>query len=502
MLTPSSPNLMIKIYRDNFTAFAKRAFEIVLPHIPYEHNWHIEAICEYLTAVYRGDIKRLIINIPPRSMKSILVNVAFPAWVLGNSPHEKLLSASYGQTLSEKHSVDCRMLMESSFYKSVFPETQIVADQNTKRKFVTSKRGHRIATSVGGAATGEGGNFLIIDDPLSADDARSETKRQEAISWFDQTFSSRLDDKRSGRMIVVMQRLHENDLTGYLLEKGGWTHLKVPLIADKDYSYHVGDFNHEFKQGEVLQPERWPDNILERTKIEAGKYGFAGQYMQNPAPLGGGEFKKEWIKYYDNIRLADFNIYIMIDPANSKTKRSDYTCFAVMGIGKDGNYYLIDLYRDKLNIREREDLLFELHAKYKPQAVGYEKYGMQIDVDYMREAMERRNYRFHIKEIGGRAAKEDRIRRLVADFYDGRIYFPKRLYRTDYEGVSVDLIDILIHQEMLCFPVSLHDDMIDAISRIKDMDIVNPAVSNFNYYELFGSITPVTPPPRGNTFGF
>lgn len=481
-----TPHNLYRLIKEDLTTFTQKVVQTVSPEANYQHNWHIELIAEYLLACQRGDIKRLIINIPPRHLKSISVNVAFPAWLLGHNPGEQIMCASYSQELSFKHALDCRLVMQQKWYQDIFPDTRIVEDQNTKRKFITSSRGHRIATSVGGTATGEGAQYLIVDDPVSAQQGESTAFRETANTWFDQTFSTRLNDKKSGCIIVIMQRLHENDLTGHLLAKGGWEHLCLPMVAEKDELLKCGYYEKERKVGDLLHPERNGPKEIEDLKIELGSYAYSGQYQQRPSPEGGGEFRKEWIQYYDELAPHTLNYYILVDPANSKTKDSDYTAMVVIGAGGDGNLYLIDLVRDRLNVREREEKLFELHKKYKPKSVVYEKYGMQCDADWLREAMSHRNYRFHLQEIGGKLSKEDRIKRLIPYFVDRKIYFPKVLYKTNYKNQAIDVIDEFIIQEYCTFPVGIHDDLLDAMSRICDITIQYPGYNTINYYELYG----------------
>jgi predicted phage terminase large subunit-like protein len=481
----ATPESLRNMLRTDLSLFTEQVVNTVNPGANYLHNWHIDLIAEYLLACQRGDIKRLIINIPPRHLKSISVAVAFPAWLLGHNPSEQIMCASYSQDLSFKHSLDCRLVMQDPWYQELFPGTQIVEDQNTKRKFVTTARGHRIATSVGGTATGEGAKYLIVDDPLSAQQGQSEAFRATANTWFDQTFSTRLNDKKEGCIIVIMQRLHENDLTGHLLAKGGWEHLCLPMIAECDEKLTKGYKTFERKTGEFLHEARMGKTEVDIIKNEVGSYAFSGQYQQRPSPEGGGEFRKDWLEYYDNLTPGTLNYYIFIDPANSKNKDSDYTAAVVIGAGGDGNLYIVDLIRDRLNVREREELVFDLHKKYKPKTVAYEKYGMQTDIDWLRKSMDERNYRFHLEEVGGKLSKEDRIRRLIPYFYDKKIYLPKVLYKADYKKKVVDVIDAFIHQEYLTFPVGIHDDLLDALSRLCDVNIQYPGYNTINYYELY-----------------
>lgn len=475
--------LILSIQRNNLAEYVRRVFSIVDPVSTYQHNWHIDMICEYLSACQTGQIKRLIINIPPRHLKSIICSVAFPSWLLGHNPSEKIACISYSHGLAAKHSNDTKAVMNTSWYNAIFPSTKLTKENETLLE--TSAKGHRICTSTGGVLTGLGGNYIMLDDPLSVTTAQSMRERDKSNTWVD-SLSTRLDNKKTGVIMVIMQRLHTNDTTGYLLEKGGWEHLKVPLLCEADHIYHIGSFTKEVKEGDILHTGLFGDEEVETAKRELKAYAFSGQYQQNPAPTGGGEFVREWLQYYKGrLSPSGYNTYIMVDPANAKRAHSDYTSMVVVGLGADKNFYILDWVRDRLNIREREERLFELHAKWKPKYVLYEKYGLMVDADTMREAMNYRNYRFIITEVGGTMSKKDRILRLQSYFYDGRFWFPEQLIRANYEGKSVDLIEVFINQEYLTFPVALHDDMFDSLSRILDAPTLAwPGDSSFDYYKF------------------
>lgn len=484
-MNPIEISALIEHQRSNLSAFIQRTFSIISAHSTYKHNWHIDCIAEYLEATRKGEITRLIINIPPRFLKSISCSVAFPAWLLGHNPAEQILCASYSKELAMTHSVNCRNVMVTDWYQTLFPKTILADDQNTKTKFKTTVNGVRYAVGVDGTITGEGGNFIIIDDPISAKESNSRLIRDNANNWLGQTAHNRLNDKKNGVIILIMQRLHLNDPTGYLLDLGGWEHLKIPLIAEGNKIYEIGTFKKEVKEGDLLHPTFMNGQAIEREKRIAGAYHFAGQFMQNPSPTGGGEFRQEWIQYYrGKLEPSTMNVYIMVDPANSKKTTSDYTAIVVAGLGSDENIYILDLIRDRLNLRERQEMLFKLHAKYKPKAVIYEKYGMQADIEAMNEAMGYLNYRFAITEVGGALNKEDRIRRLIPYFTDGRVWLPQTLYKTDYEGKVIDVIEEFVHQELLPFPVGLHDDCIDSLSRLFDANLIWPGKHNFDYYNF------------------
>lgn len=283
----------------NFALFLRRVVQTVAPGVVYAHNWHIDAIAAHLHACARGEITRLIINLPPRMLKSTMVSVAWPAWLLGQNPTARLMVASYAQSLATKHSTDCRLVLQSPWYQRVFPATQLSDDQNEKDKFVTTARGHRMAVSVGGAAIGEGGNILIVDDPINPLQAGHHAQREAVNGWFDHTFATRLDDKQRGAIVVVMQRLHAEDLSGYLLEKGGWEHVCLPAIAPAPMVVARGGFRYERAAGEALHATREPLEVLARTKKELGSSNFNAQYQQAPVRQSGALIKPEWFGRFE-----------------------------------------------------------------------------------------------------------------------------------------------------------------------------------------------------------
>jgi hypothetical protein len=207
------------LLRQDFYTFIERSFQELNPQTQFLPNWHIEVIASELEACRRGDTTRLITNVPPRSLKSFCASVAFPAWLLGHNPSAQIICASYSQDLANKHSLDCRSLMASPWYRSLFP-TRLSRERQAVDEFQTTQKGFRVATSVGGTLTGRGGDFMILDDPLKPDEALSETQRKAVNEWYDHTLFSRLNDKRTGRIIIIMQRLHEDDLVGHVLGQG------------------------------------------------------------------------------------------------------------------------------------------------------------------------------------------------------------------------------------------------------------------------------------------
>jgi hypothetical protein len=213
----------------DFNAFTQYAFGVVRPGVVFKPNWHLEAMAEKLSQVARGNVRRLIETVPPRHLKSLYASVALPAWFLGHYPWERVVVVCYSDFLARQHANDFRRLVRDPIYQATFPAMRL--DRDTDREITTTKRGKRIATSIEGTLTGIGGNLIIIDDPIKPGDAMSESVRTRVIEWYRSTLLSRGDDKTKTRIVVVMQRVHENDLVGYLLEQGGFEVLNLPAVA-------------------------------------------------------------------------------------------------------------------------------------------------------------------------------------------------------------------------------------------------------------------------------
>jgi hypothetical protein len=259
ILTPSDYRALLR--RDLY-AFTQRSFYELNPTTPFIPNWHMEVVASALEACRRGEITRLIINQPPRSLKSVTASVAFVAYLLGHDPTAQIICASYGQDLANKHALDTRTIMASSWYQSLFPRTRLSSQRQALQELMTSLQGFRLATSVGGVLTGRGANYIIIDDPLKPEEALSDTSRRAANEWFDHTLYSRLNDKRKGCIILIMQRLHEDDLVGHVLGLEPWTIIRLPAIAEVDERHEIrtpyGIQLFERFAGEALHPEREP----------------------------------------------------------------------------------------------------------------------------------------------------------------------------------------------------------------------------------------------------
>lgn len=467
------------LYRTHFDAFAQRAFEIVRPNVAYEWNWHLGCIAEHLEAMYRGEISRLIINLPPRSLKSYLVSSTFPAWVLGKQPGAKFINTSYGLTVVEQNARNCKLILKSEWYQKLFPSTRIDPDMDRILHFETTKRGQFYADTALSTITGIGCEYMIIDDPIKPKEAFSDGVRASTNENIRSTLLNRYDDKRIGKLLLVMQRVHEDDTTGNLLKDGGYVHVKLPAETKAPISISLGGKTWEMTENSYLFPQRLGKKELDELRIDMTDLHYAGQYLQEPVPVGGGEFKPHWPQYYapGGCKPKEMNICILVDPAGGedlnrkKRKASDWTAMMVVGLAPDNNYYLLDIVRDRLDPSDRVDMLFVLHRKWnsltgKSPKVGYEKYSMQSDIHYITKKKQQDAYNFALIEVGGTMMKEERIRQLIPDMRNGHWFLPQSLIYVDGEGRRFDLVQELVGSEMPNFPRARFDDMLDALSRI------------------------------------
>lgn len=285
-------------------AFVEEAWPILEPTTPFVPGWHLDAIVDHLEAVTRGDIRQLLINMPPRFAKSLLVSVFWPCWVWTQAPSFRWLFASYAQSLSTRDSLKCRRLLTSGWYQrhwgGVF---QLTTDQREKTRFDNDCTGYRLATSVGGAATGEGGDGIVVDDPHNVREAESTADRTAVLDWWDRTMSTRGNDPATVRKVIVMQRLHEQDLAGHLLAKGGWEHLCLPMEYERPHGpvptpTAIGWQDPRTEPGALLWPERFGPEEVAQLKLDLGSYGAAGQLQQRPSPAEGGILKRHWFGFW------------------------------------------------------------------------------------------------------------------------------------------------------------------------------------------------------------
>jgi len=291
--------------RRDFKKFIPEAWSIVEPDTPFDWNWHHTMMADDLQALANGDTDRLLYNVPPGTSKMTFFCVLLPAWVWTWAPHKKFLVASYIVDKSEESVLKIRDLVKSSWYRRNYPGVELREDQHAKRFFMNTRGGWVLATSTDGRGTGEHPDFAIIDDPHSAKKARSEADRKSATTWLRETMSTRGLAKRMS-IGLIMQRLHDLDLTGAVLKLGTWKHICIPMRYEPKQGQATADLrpppdkrDPRTKEGELLWPKVMTPDKVKAAEIELGAYGVAGQFQQRPAPEGGGIFKRSWIPIMD-----------------------------------------------------------------------------------------------------------------------------------------------------------------------------------------------------------
>lgn len=288
--------------RSDFYAFVQRVFREVAAGEEFTPNWHIEAMCYVLGEIGNKRRRRQIIEVPPRSLKSVCSSVALVAWLLGHDPTRKIICVSYSQDLASQFSALTRQLMKSRWYAELFPGTIISPEKDTEKFFRTTAGGYRDSTSVGGTLTGKGADLLIIDDPAKPDEMMSETQRTSVNDWYDRTLTTRLNNKRRDGILLVMQRLHPDDLSGHVKQRGGWDVLTLPAIAMADETIPLSaSRSHHRAYGDVLDEQREGKAELEERKLELGARAFQAQYQQDPLAADSAIIDWRWFRTFGEV---------------------------------------------------------------------------------------------------------------------------------------------------------------------------------------------------------
>jgi predicted phage terminase large subunit-like protein len=351
---PSLAEIRAEKARRHLADFARQAWEIVEPAVPLVWNWHIDAICDHLEAVRRGQISNLLINVPPGSMKSLLTCVFWPAWIWATEPSWRGIFATYVDVLAWRDSIRTRDIVKNDWFQRHFVrgDWALSHDQDTKTLFSNTRQGFRLATTVGGGGTGLRGDAVVIDDPLKVQDAFSEAKREEAKRYRRQVMSNRFVDMRRARRVMIMQRLHEDDPAGDVLREGGYVHLNVPAEYEREShcTTAIGYEDPRTEEGESFFKELFPPTVLADEKRTKGSAGYAGQYQQRPAPASGNIFHRDWWQKTTLavIKAMQFDeIVLSIDCAFKGKATSDRVAILVLG-RKGADVYVLDLVVDQM----------------------------------------------------------------------------------------------------------------------------------------------------------
>jgi predicted phage terminase large subunit-like protein len=438
------------LYLHCFPAFVEAAFPIVYPGKTLHDGWHLRAVCRYLQDMFEGrKPQNLVLNLPPRSLKTFIVSICFPAWCLIRDPSLSIIVATYGDDLSRKVGRQFRELMESELVIRLSNGNLADVPKSSETEYETPQSGGRFATSEGGVLTGRGADILITDDPMKADDAYSETARRRTRDWYMTAAHSRRNRPAKAIMIVSMQRLHVDDLSGTLLERG-WPGLAIPSIAIDEGKFDLGGgVWHKRMPGDLLQ-NGW-DSLqhFEEIKTTAGSHVFSAQWQQQPLPEEGTIVKRAWMKPYKSPPpLEQFShIYVVCDPAGAAGSNNDFTAIVVAGV-IDRDVYVLEVSRGHWECLEISRRMIATAENWRATQVIIETTGQGESV---RQEIAR-GARFDIKGITQSRNKLDRLWRVIGRFEAGRVKLPHEAeWLADFDA------------ELFGFPNGRYDDQVDAL---------------------------------------
>ncbi len=442
--------------RNDFVAFTQRVFRELHPGKAMVTGWHHEAIaCVLEVTAMTGEIDRAIINLPPRSLKSMMISVALPAFLMGRDPTRKIIVVSYNQELANDLSRQTRQVMRSSWYRRLFPSTELIG-QGAVGQFYTTMGGFRAALSTGGTFTGKGGDLIIIDDPMKAGDVSSNAARASVLEWANTTLFSRLDDKLTGAIILLQQRQHEDDMSGHMLRAGGWYHLNLPAVATEDQDIVLSRKPlrfHRRRIGDLLDPVREPQHILDGLRRQMGTAAFLAQYQQAPIPPDGDVIKIGWFREYTELPDGG-DVVLSIDTASKAGLRNDWSVIMQWRI-VEKRYYLVSVWRGQAEFPELLATIKNIARVVEPDTILIEDKGSGIGLlQMLRDDPEGFPA---VAYDPGAIDKENRMRTQSAKIEGGQVFLPR--YQPWLEAFL---------NEVRQFPGGRHDDQVDAMSQLLD----------------------------------
>lgn len=497
-----------KIRKLKLQAFVQEAWDILEPVSPLVWNWHLDLICEYLTLVRDGEFKNvcgldlegIIFNVPPRTMKSLLITVFFPIWVWTTDSSRRFMFISYSEKLSTQHSIFRRSIIESEWYQKEWGGVFTLSrDQNVKSHYENSSRGAMFSTGMQATATGMGGDVLIFDDPLNPEQAISQVERESVNLRFDTTFRSRINDPAKGVKIIIMQRLHELDLTGHVLarESSRWKHVSLPAVAEKDKIWNSpsGKLLMTQKAGDLLWSARLTQSFLDSQRVGMGSWAYNGQYQQTPAPLDGGIIKRQWVRFYRQMPEKFEFMVQSWDCTFSGGSDNDFVAGQVWG--RFGGKYFMLPYRtyDRLDFGPTMAAIKACHAKF-PQAhavlIEDKANGPAIISELQKEIP-------GVVAVNPEGGKLARAQAIAPLWEAGSIELP------DPQLFGCAWIEDYLHN-ICTFPKAAHDDDVDATSQalIYMRNRLGGGIVEFYRQQATGEVSPgptIKPSGRGSKNG-
>lgn len=452
------------ICRTYLFPFLLKAFSFIHPdEPPLAHAWYLLAMCRWLERADAGELPRSMIWIQPRTLKSFTVSVVFPCWLLGRNPGAKVMVATYGEVLGAEHADARRRIMDSDWYQALFSQTRLASRGNRDGAILTSAGGRISSVSVGGPVTGRGADTIIIDDAMKADARTSEAARTEVRNWFSTTLSTRLNDKREGVILSIQQRICEDDLPAHLAEKG-YACLRLPAIADQDIEVEIGTGHfHSWKRGELLDPVRFPAEVLDQERLNLGPQDYAAQYLQDPVAPEGNLLRMDWFRRFEKpIERGRFDRVIQSwDPAATDLPTSDWSACTTWGV-LAGRFFLLDIYRARLQYPELKRQVIALRAKWHADHVVIERSsnGLALVQQLLGEGPFR-----PVSWPPPGMRQLDKAERLLAQtgqIEEGRVWLPARL-----DGLGTFL------SELRAFPNGRYDDQVDSLTQMLEWSFLH-----------------------------
>lgn len=439
--------------RLDFVTFVRRVMSVLEPGTHYEDNWHIHLLAHRLSRLQDSEVKRLMINMPPRSMKTITVSIAFAAWVLGHDPTRRIICVTYSQEVAKAQAVLFGRIVREPWYRRIFPQCR-PAVPNRLLEWQTSAGGYRLAASVDGSVLGRGADLIILDDPNKGQEIYSKVMRERVRNAWDHTISTRLNHPKQSAIICVMQRLHADDLAGHLLAQEEWDQVTIPAIAERDERWDLGrGLTRQRLQGELIQPSRMGEEELETQRRRMGLTAFSAQYQQQPVPDDGIVVRKAWLRYYEeaahnySLRLASW------DTASTLEENADWSVGTVWGL-VDQEIHLLHLERARVEAPELIQLIERIHRNHRVDTTLIENdhFGRGVAQHLMRTSKW-----CHPLLIKPSIDKVARMQVRSAMFETGKVFLPRE---APWLAVYLD--------ELLGFPNRRHDDQVDSTSQALD----------------------------------
>ena len=443
------------LYRRSLFYWVREVYRQLHPNDPpLENSWYLRAMCFALEQTYLKQCTRLVINIPPRYLKSITTAVAFSSWLLGQDPTLKILVGTYNEDLARLHDRQVRQVMEGREFRAAFPGTVLDKRKSRQLELHTTAGGVRMAVTTGGSATGFGGDYIILDDCMKAQDASSEAERLRVETWYRGTIGTRLNNKNDGVITSIQQRLHEYDLSAVLIETDA-THLNLPAIAQQREKIPIGPDTYHIRQpGDILDPARENLETLNRVRLEMGARNFSTQYLQDPIPPEGNIVRLEWFPRYDEppSRERCLKVIQSWDTAVSIEPGSAYSVCTTWGYF-ERRWYLLDVLRQRVEYPDLKRSVIRMQGRWKPEVVlvEYASTGRSLSDELRAEGP----FRVLAWDVYG--SKEDRLIGQTGQLEAGKVVLP-------YEAPWLD--DYC--REITAAPNCRYWDQIDSMTQFLD----------------------------------